>query len=56
MAAKELKNEEPAPGPGSMQFYTSGNADLFKNLLPSLLGESGPVQQVAFEIMEPVII
>jgi len=58
LLARGLK-KEPAER-GSLQFYTSGAVEQFKNLLAMLLPEGGPIQQVTwqmtFEIMEPVII
>ena len=33
---------------GNVQFYTSGNVDAFKVLLPKLLGESGEIQPVTW--------
>lgn len=34
---------------GGVQFYTSGDDQAFRNLLPRLLGEIGPVQKVEWE-------
>jgi len=34
---------------GEIRFFTSGRADGFENLLPRLLGESGKVQEVAWQ-------
>ncbi len=37
-----------SPGRGEVRFYTSGNPDALKSLLPVLLGESGVVEGVAW--------
>ncbi|GAB4446464.1 MAG: glutamate racemase [Anaerolineales bacterium] len=37
-----------SPGQGEIRFYTSGNPDALKSLLPVLLGESGVVEGVAW--------
>lgn len=34
---------------GRLQFYTSGDRKAFRNLLPRLLGEDGPVQEITWE-------
>jgi glutamate racemase len=36
----------PNESPGKMTFYTSGDPWKFADLLPKLLGETGPVKQV----------
>jgi glutamate racemase len=38
----------PRRKPGTMRFFTSGEAALFRGLLPVLLGESGEIQPVAW--------
>ena len=38
----------PAGAQGVMQFYTSGDPEALAGLLPRLLGEAGPVQQVSW--------
>jgi glutamate racemase len=38
-----------AAAPGTLRFYTSGPVDRFSALLPRLLGETGPVEQVTWK-------
>ena len=44
LEAGDLKNDPSSRG--SVKFYTSGNPDTFKSLLPILLGENGEVESV----------
>jgi len=40
---------KPAGSPGRIQFYTSGDPQVFEELLPPLLGETGPVMPVRWD-------
>jgi len=42
---------EAAPRAGVLEFYTSGAGEAFRNLLPILLGETGPVQEIEWDGM-----
>jgi len=44
LEARRMRNQLKANG--SIQFYTSGDSEEFKSMLPILLGESGEVQRV----------
>ena len=44
LAQKGLLN--PSEQHGAMQFYTSGDPNALTDLLPRLLGEAGPVDQI----------
>lgn len=46
LEAQGLKNESDAQG--AVKFFTSGNAEELKSLLPILLGETGEVKQVSW--------
>lgn len=40
---------ESGSSSGTLQFYTSGSRQEFRNLLPRLLGEDGPVQKIEWD-------
>ena len=42
--ANEMRNNSGAKG--AVKFYTSGDPDVLKSLLPMLMGEAGEVQRV----------
>jgi glutamate racemase len=44
LEAKGLRNKSGTGG--DVRFYTSGNADVLRSLLPMLLGEPGDIQRV----------
>lgn len=43
LEAREMRNGSPSKG--EIRFYTSGDSQVLKSMLPALLGEAGPVEK-----------